>query len=217
MALERYSHVMHLTSQVAGDLATARNAVDVLRATFPAGTVSGAPKVRAMEIIDELEPTKRGAVRRRGRLRRLLRQPRHRDRDPHDGVARRPGERAGRRRDRGRLGRRRRRPGMPQQGAGVAHRGAARKLAPRATPQPPEPAPGSTTRRTSQTDETRRRPMDLHEQLAAPRRRAPRSCGARPRPRARRWARTRTPFLQALVSADLDPLADGDGVASRRS
>jgi anthranilate synthase component I len=60
MVLERYSHVMHLTSQVAGDLAPGRNAVDVLRATFPAGTVSGAPKVRAMEIIDDLEPTKRG-------------------------------------------------------------------------------------------------------------------------------------------------------------
>jgi anthranilate synthase component 1 len=60
MTLERYSHVMHLTSQVTGDLADGRNAVDVLRATFPAGTVSGAPKVRAMEIIDELEPVKRG-------------------------------------------------------------------------------------------------------------------------------------------------------------
>jgi anthranilate synthase component 1 len=60
MTLERYSHVMHLTSQVAGDLAPGRGPIDVLRATFPAGTVSGAPKVRAMEIIDELEPTKRG-------------------------------------------------------------------------------------------------------------------------------------------------------------
>jgi anthranilate synthase component 1 len=60
MTLERYSHVMHMTSQVAGDLADGKHAVDVLRATFPAGTVSGAPKVRAMEIIDELEPTKRG-------------------------------------------------------------------------------------------------------------------------------------------------------------
>jgi anthranilate synthase component 1 len=60
MVLERYSHVMHLTSQVSGELAAGRNAVDVLRATFPAGTVSGAPKVRAMEIIDDLEPAKRG-------------------------------------------------------------------------------------------------------------------------------------------------------------
>ena len=60
MTLERYSHVMHLTSQVSGDLVDGRNPVDVLRATFPAGTVSGAPKVRAMEIIDALEPVKRG-------------------------------------------------------------------------------------------------------------------------------------------------------------
>ena len=60
MALERYSHVMHLTSQVAGDLADGCSPIDVLRATLPAGTVSGAPKVRAMEIIDQLEPVKRG-------------------------------------------------------------------------------------------------------------------------------------------------------------
>jgi anthranilate synthase component 1 len=61
MVLERYSHVMHLTSQVSGRLADGCSTIDVLRATLPAGTVSGAPKVRAMEIIDELEPTKRGA------------------------------------------------------------------------------------------------------------------------------------------------------------
>jgi anthranilate synthase component 1 len=60
MTLERYSHVMHLTSQVSGELAAGLGPIDVLRATLPAGTVSGAPKVRAMEIIDELEPTKRG-------------------------------------------------------------------------------------------------------------------------------------------------------------
>jgi anthranilate synthase component 1 len=60
MTLERYSHVMHMTSQVAGELAPGKGPIDVLRATFPAGTVSGAPKVRAMEIIDELEPSKRG-------------------------------------------------------------------------------------------------------------------------------------------------------------
>jgi anthranilate synthase component 1 len=60
MTLERYSHVMHLTSQVSGDLLPDRGAIDVLRATLPAGTVSGAPKVRAMEIIDDLEPVKRG-------------------------------------------------------------------------------------------------------------------------------------------------------------
>jgi len=60
MVLERYSHVMHLTSQVSGTLADGRTPIDVLRATLPAGTVSGAPKVRAMEIIDALEPVKRG-------------------------------------------------------------------------------------------------------------------------------------------------------------
>ncbi|MGH9138121.1 MAG: anthranilate synthase component I, partial [Acidimicrobiales bacterium] len=60
MTLERYSHVMHLTSQVSGTLVGGHGPIDVVRATLPAGTVSGAPKVRAMEIIDELEPTKRG-------------------------------------------------------------------------------------------------------------------------------------------------------------
>jgi len=60
MVLERYSHVMHLTSQVSGELAHGKTPIAVLRATLPAGTVSGAPKIRAMEIIDELEPVKRG-------------------------------------------------------------------------------------------------------------------------------------------------------------
>ena len=60
MTLERYSHVMHLTSQVSGELVDGVTPIDVLRATMPAGTVSGAPKVRAMEIIDSLEPVKRG-------------------------------------------------------------------------------------------------------------------------------------------------------------
>ena len=60
MTLERYSHVMHLTSQVSGGLRDGLGPIDVLRATLPAGTVSGAPKVRAMEIIDSLEPVKRG-------------------------------------------------------------------------------------------------------------------------------------------------------------
>ena len=60
MTLERYSHVMHMTSQVSGALREGLGPIDVLRATLPAGTVSGAPKVRAMEIIDELEPVKRG-------------------------------------------------------------------------------------------------------------------------------------------------------------
>ncbi|MCQ8897603.1 anthranilate synthase component I [Limnobacter humi] len=60
MVIERYSHVMHIVSNVQGVLRPGLSAMDVLRATFPAGTLSGAPKVRAMEIIDELEPTKRG-------------------------------------------------------------------------------------------------------------------------------------------------------------
>ena len=60
MVIERYSHVMHIVSNVEGRLKPGLTAIDVLRATFPAGTVSGAPKVRAMEIIDELEPVKRG-------------------------------------------------------------------------------------------------------------------------------------------------------------
>ncbi|WP_299879428.1 anthranilate synthase component I [uncultured Cocleimonas sp.] len=60
MGIERYSHVMHIVSNVVGKLLPDMSAIDVLRATFPAGTVSGAPKIRAMEIIDELEPVKRG-------------------------------------------------------------------------------------------------------------------------------------------------------------
>jgi len=60
MKIERYSHVMHIVSNVEGNLKDSLSAIDVLKATFPAGTVSGAPKIRAMEIINELEPTKRG-------------------------------------------------------------------------------------------------------------------------------------------------------------
>ena len=60
MVIERYSHVMHIVSNVVGEIRDGMSAIDVLRATFPAGTVSGAPKIRAMEIIDELEPVKRG-------------------------------------------------------------------------------------------------------------------------------------------------------------
>jgi anthranilate synthase component 1 len=59
-AVERYSHVMHIVSNVVGELAQDRTIVDLIAATFPAGTVSGAPKIRAMEIIDDLEPTRRG-------------------------------------------------------------------------------------------------------------------------------------------------------------
>jgi anthranilate synthase component 1 len=60
MSIERYSHIMHIVSTVVGELAPGRTAYDVLASTFPAGTLSGAPKPRAMEIIDELEPVRRG-------------------------------------------------------------------------------------------------------------------------------------------------------------
>lgn len=60
MVVEKYSHVMHIVSNVTGDLKEGLSAIDVLRAALPAGTLSGAPKIRAMEIIDELEPVKRG-------------------------------------------------------------------------------------------------------------------------------------------------------------
>ena len=60
MTVERYSHVMHLVSNIQAQLAEGKDAFDVLKSTFPAGTLSGAPKIRAMEIIDELEPTRRG-------------------------------------------------------------------------------------------------------------------------------------------------------------
>jgi anthranilate synthase component 1 len=61
MRIEKYSHVLHIVSQVEGILDRERTAMDVFRATFPAGTLTGAPKVRAMEIIDDLEPVSRGA------------------------------------------------------------------------------------------------------------------------------------------------------------
>ncbi|MGL4767068.1 MAG: anthranilate synthase component I [Formosimonas sp.] len=60
MVIEKYSHVLHMVSNVQGQILDGMDAIDVLKATFPAGTLSGAPKVRAMEILDELEPTKRG-------------------------------------------------------------------------------------------------------------------------------------------------------------
>jgi anthranilate synthase component 1 len=60
MVVEKYSHVMHIVSNVTGELVPGKSAIDVLRASLPAGTLSGAPKIRAMEIIDELEPVKRG-------------------------------------------------------------------------------------------------------------------------------------------------------------
>ena len=60
MTVEKYSHVMHLVSNITGDLLPDKDAFDLFSAAFPAGTVSGAPKIRAMEIIEELEPVKRG-------------------------------------------------------------------------------------------------------------------------------------------------------------
>jgi hypothetical protein len=103
MVIERYSHVMHLVSHVEGALADGKTWRDVLRAAFPAGTLSGAPKIRAMEIIDELEPHRARPLRRRGRLRLVHRQHRPGDRDPHAGHHRRHHPRPGRRRRRRRL------------------------------------------------------------------------------------------------------------------
>src|SRR5690606_6151191 len=60
MVIERYSHVMHIVSEVSGQLSAGRSPYDLMRATFPAGTLSGAPKIRAMQIISELERTARG-------------------------------------------------------------------------------------------------------------------------------------------------------------
>jgi anthranilate synthase component 1 len=85
LVIERYSHVMHLVSNVRGDLGRGLRLLRCLPRDLPAGTLSGAPKNRAMEIIEELEPIRRGVYGRRRRLLRLLRQHGHRDRDPHDG------------------------------------------------------------------------------------------------------------------------------------
>ena len=83
MGLERFSHVMHLTSIVEGRLADDRDRLDALVSCFPAGTVSGAPKVRAMQIIRELEPSGRGLYAGRGRLSGFRGQPRFLHRDSH--------------------------------------------------------------------------------------------------------------------------------------
>ncbi len=82
-AVERYSHVMHIVSNVEGLLKDGMSNLDVLRATFPAGTLTGAPKIRAMEIIDELEPVQARHLRRRLRLPQLRRRHGRRHRDPH--------------------------------------------------------------------------------------------------------------------------------------
>ena len=100
MQVERYSHVMHIVSNVEGTLKPGLTSIDVLRAAFPAGTVSGAPKVRAMEIIDELEPTRRGIYAGAVGYLELPRRHGHRHRHPHRGGQGRHALRAGGRRHR---------------------------------------------------------------------------------------------------------------------
>ena len=89
MGLERYSHVMHLVSTVDGTLAEDRDHLDALVACFPAGTVSGAPKIRAMQILSRARADAPRRLRRRGRLHRLRRQSRFLHRHPHDHDPRR--------------------------------------------------------------------------------------------------------------------------------
>ena len=89
MEVERFSKVMHIVSTVEGDLRPDMEPFDALAVTFPAGTVTGAPKRRAMELIAEHEPTPRGPVRRRGRLPDVRRRPRLLHHDPHGGRRRR--------------------------------------------------------------------------------------------------------------------------------
>ena len=102
--IERYSHVMHIVSGVNGELAPGKDAFDLFAAAFPAGTLVGAPKVRAMEIIDELEPVRRGFY--GGTVGYFGTRRRHGsgDHDSHDGVSRRhlqlPGRCGHRRRQR---------------------------------------------------------------------------------------------------------------------
>ena len=104
MEVERYSHVMHLVSEVEGGSRPSADAWDALFACFPAGTLSGAPKVRAMEIIDELEEVRRGVYGGAVGYRRRRRRPRLLHRHPHPGGAGRLGPGSGRRRHRLRLG-----------------------------------------------------------------------------------------------------------------
>ena len=98
--IERYSHIMHIVSGVNGTLAPGHDAFDLFAATFPAGTLVGAPKVRAMEIIDELEPVGPAALRRYGRLLRAARRHGSGHHHPHAGVSRRRLQLPGRRRHR---------------------------------------------------------------------------------------------------------------------
>ena len=126
MTLERYSHVMHMTSQVAGELADDKTPIDVLARHVPGG--NGQRRAQGAGDGDHrrARTDQAGAVRRGRRLRRLLRQSRHRDRDPDDVLAQWQGHAAGRSGHRRRFGAQRRRPGMPEQGVGVAHRSSRR-------------------------------------------------------------------------------------------
>jgi hypothetical protein len=102
--IERYSHVMHIVSNVEGVLKDGMSSLDVLRASFPAGTLSGAPKIHAMEIIDELETQRARRLWRRGGLPELCRRHGRGHRDPHRRDQGPDAVRAGGRRHRGRLG-----------------------------------------------------------------------------------------------------------------
>ena len=102
MVVERYSHVMHLVSNVSGTLREGKDAVDVVRAAFPTGTLSGAPKIRAMEIIEELEPARRGIYGGAVGLPVVFGQRRPGHRHPHPGHPGRHHPRAGGRGHRGR-------------------------------------------------------------------------------------------------------------------
>ena len=120
--IERYSQVMHIVSNVEGKLRHDRDALDALAAGFPAGTVSGAPKVRAMQIIDELEKEKRGALCRLRRLFLRRRRHGHLHRAAHRAGQGRHHVRAGRRRHRRRFRSAIRAAGMHQQGEGPVPR-----------------------------------------------------------------------------------------------
>ena len=123
MTVERYSHVMHIVSNVEGDLRDDCDVIDALLAGFPAGTVSGAPKVRAMQIIDELEGAEARLLRRCRRLHRRRRRHGHLHRAPHRAGQGRHHVRPGRRRRRRRQRPRGRVPGKLQQGPGADSRG----------------------------------------------------------------------------------------------
>ena len=117
MEVETYSHVIHIVSQVAGTLREEVSAIDALRSVLPAGTLSGAPKIRAMEIIDELEPVKRGAYGGAVGWLSYARRARHVHLHPHRRRQGRDGAHPGRRRDRGRRQARLRVRGVAREGA----------------------------------------------------------------------------------------------------